>query len=194
MTKKIYSLINDESLFYTKALTLLFIITGTIGFIGGELMPEEASAVIAQTAVDFNFLKDFTAIQLFLFIFLNNAIKAFIMMLGGIFFGIIPVLFILLNGYAIGIVVSVVLAGSSISTIILGLLPHGFLEIPAVLLAAGYGVWLGEKLYRKFSKKIPLMPAVKEARKVFLYIILPAIAIAALIESTVTIALLKTTL
>ncbi len=191
MINKVKSLINEESIFYTKALALLMLIAVTIGFIGGELMPQEAREVVNQTAIDFNFLKDFTTIQLFLFIFLNNAIKALLMMLGGILFGIIPVLFVLLNGYAIGVVVSVVIAGSGITSIILGLLPHGFLEIPAVLLAAGYGVWLGERFYRKFSEKKPITPALKIARRAFLHIILPLIAVAALIESTATIALLR---
>ena len=84
-------------------------------------------------------------LHFFTFIFLNNALKSVaIMVLGGLL-GIMPGVFLLMNGVALGYVVAA--AGSRgehvLDLIIRGLLPHGIIEIPAILIASGFGLQFG---------------------------------------------------
>lgn len=79
-------------------------------------------------------------LHFFTFIFLNNALKSVaIMVLGGLL-GIMPGVFLLMNGVALGYVVAA--AGSRgehvLDLIVRGLLPHGIIEIPAILIASGF--------------------------------------------------------
>jgi stage II sporulation protein M len=179
--------------FYFNALALLFIISGTFGFVTAQQFPLEAGMAVEQAAQQVSFIGELTPAGIFLFIALNNSVKAFFMMLMGILWGVIPVLFILLNGYAIGIVVSVAIVETGLIPIILGTFPHGILEIPAVLLAASYGVWLGEMFSKKIRKKnTEFSVNVKNAFGKFMKVVLPILIIAAFIETFATSWILNT--
>ncbi len=180
------TLIPQEIEFYVKALALMLVISATFGFVTAELFPIEAGEAIEQVKEEIAFIGDLNQIEIFFLIFLNNSVKAFFMMLLGTLFGIIPVLFILLNGYAIGIVISATIAEIGAISILLGILPHGIFEIPAILIAAGYGVWLGEMFSKKLKSKTPFVPHLKIVLKKYMKIILPIIAISALIEVFIT--------
>ncbi len=178
---------------YIKALALLFIISGIFGFITAQQFPVEAGLAIEQAVGELSFIEEMGPWSIFLLIALNNSVKALFMMLMGILWGIVPVLFILLNGYAIGIVVSVAILETGLIPIILGVLPHGILEIPAILLAAGYGVWLGEMFSKKLkNRKIILSLYIKNTIDKFIKVILPILIIAALIETFITSWILNT--
>lgn len=85
------------------------------------------------------------------FIFLNNAIKSVMVIFLGAFFGIFPVFFLAVNGLIIGYIVKLTLDGqmliSLFDLIVKTLLPHGILEIPALILVAAYGLRLGKLLF-----------------------------------------------
>ncbi len=140
-----------------------------------------------QAAEELSFIEQMGPWSIFLLIALNNSIKALFIMLLGILWGIIPILFIILNGYAVGIVISVAMVKTGLIPIILGIFPHGILEIPVILLAAGYGVWLGEMFSKKLkNRKIILSWYIKNTIDKFIKIILPILIIAALIETFIT--------
>ena len=83
----------------------------------------------------------------FLKIFTNNVSVAFIMMISGLFFGLGPWFIMAFNGFIVGVVVRVVqgVRGFPMERILLGLLPHGVFEIPALALAGTAGiVWYRE--------------------------------------------------
>jgi len=173
--------------FYLKALSLLFIISAVFGFITAQQFPFETGVAVKQAAEELSFIKEMNSWNIFLLIALNNSIKALFMMLMGILWGIIPVLFILINGYAVGIIISVAIIEMGLIPIILGIFPHGILEIPAILLAAGYGVWLGEMFSKKLkNRKIILSLYVKNTIDKFIKVILPILIIAALVETFIT--------
>jgi len=185
--------INQNIKFYLKALTLLFVISGTFGFITAQQFPLEAGMAVEQAAEQVSFIEELTPAGIFVLIALNNSIKAFLMMLMGVLWGVIPVLFILLNGYAIGIVVSVAIVETGLIPIILGTFPHGILEIPAILLAASYGVWLGEMFAKRLRKKEAVFGVhVKNALGKFMKVILPILVGAAFIETFITSWILNT--
>ncbi len=179
--------------FYLKALALLFIISGIFGFITAQQFSLEAGIAVEQAVEELSFIEQMGPWSIFLLIALNNSIKALFIMLLGILWGIIPILFIILNGYAVGIVISVAIVKTGLIPIILGILPHGILEIPAILIAAGYGVWLGEMFAKKLkNRKIMLSIYIKNVFDKFIKVILPILITAALIETFITSWILNT--
>lgn len=175
--------LDESTTFYFKALSLLFVIALSVGLITAILFPFEARQGVDEVSKQLEFLSDAGPIQIFWIIFLNNAIKSFFALAGGILFGIIPIVFILINGYAIGIVGAVAIAEKGIVNLLTLTLPHGIFEIPAVLLAASYGVMLGEKFYARIKKGEPFRGSFSLAMNEFFKIIIPILAIAALIET-----------
>ncbi|MEK4438223.1 MULTISPECIES: stage II sporulation protein M [Paenibacillus] len=81
----------------------------------------------------------------FIFIFFNNAIKSVLVIYAGIFFGILPVIFLVINGMVIGFLVHITTDnGASLFDIVVkGLLPHGIIEIPVIIIACAFGLKFG---------------------------------------------------
>ncbi|MCG7386686.1 stage II sporulation protein M [Paenibacillus sp. ACRRY] len=81
----------------------------------------------------------------FIFIFFNNAIKSVLVIYAGIFFGILPVIFLVINGMVIGFLVHITTDnGASLFDIVVkGLLPHGIIEIPVIIIACACGLKFG---------------------------------------------------
>jgi stage II sporulation protein M len=63
----------------------------------------------------------------------------------GIFFGILPVIFLVINGMVIGFLVHITTDnGASLFDIVVkGLLPHGIIEIPVIIIACAFGLKFG---------------------------------------------------
>ncbi len=137
-------------------------------------------------------------LSFFVFIFYNNAIKAVLIMFAGIVFGLIPAGFLLVNGMVIGFLLRVMESkGVDIAELVVkGLLPHGILEIPAILIAGAYGMKFGMLLLKKWFGKREQRRAVSLAEwtkrtgagAVWVTALL---LVAAVIESTVTLWLMK---
>lgn len=81
----------------------------------------------------------------FTFIFFNNAIKGVAMIFLGALLGILPALFLIVNGAVIGYLIhQTALAEQDLFTLIVkGLLPHGIIEIPAIIIACAFGLQFG---------------------------------------------------
>ncbi|WP_240941892.1 stage II sporulation protein M [Paenibacillus sp. HB172176] len=134
-------------------------------------------------------------------IFFNNAIKAILMMYVGVFFGIIPVIFLLINGMVIGYLLQIVAldpdSPSIISVIFQALLPHGIIEIPAIVIACAYGMKFGTLILRAIGQVIwhrsRLAGTGKEIERLMIrfvpmaVVLIIALFIAAIIESTFTV-------
>ncbi len=165
-------------------LTLIFFLSVYVGYTYAKLEPglEEG---LRQFFENFRgFLSN--PLILMLIIFANNAVKALIAMLAGFYFGIFPVVFVALNGYIVGAVIS--LREPEIGTlgVVMAILPHGVLEIPAIILACAYGMWLGYRFYRALFNGEEFKPYVLQALKVYVKIILPVLFVAAVIEAFIT--------
>ncbi|KRE44308.1 stage II sporulation protein M [Paenibacillus sp. Soil522] len=91
-------------------------------------------------------------------IFLNNAIKSILVIYLGALFGILPFLFLVVNGMLIGYLLkeSAELHGGGyvMELIVKGLLPHGILEIPAIIIACAYGMRFGVHVLKAGSSLI----------------------------------------
>jgi stage II sporulation protein M len=85
-------------------------------------------------------------------IFLNNAVKSILIIFLGAFFGLLPILFLVVNGMVIGYLLERVAdtpgAISVFELVVKGLLPHGIIEIPAIIVACAYGLRFGVLVLR----------------------------------------------
>ncbi|MEK3733357.1 MULTISPECIES: stage II sporulation protein M [Paenibacillus] len=93
-------------------------------------------------------------LSFFVFIFLNNSIKSVIVMFSGLLFGLLPIVFLVINGMVIGFLLKIVQASgeSLFNLVVKGLLPHGIIEIPVIIIACAYGLALGGLVLRSIFK------------------------------------------
>jgi stage II sporulation protein M len=127
-----------------------------------------------------------------LMIFANNAVKTLLVIVLGIAFAILPVVFILVNGLAIGVVLHLASQSMGLAYSILAIVPHGVFELPGVLAGAAIGLMLGNKAIKRLFRKSELKVGseLSRALKIFATIIVPLLLIGAITEAYVTAALL----
>ncbi|WP_427181837.1 stage II sporulation protein M [Paenibacillus sp. TC-CSREp1] len=137
----------------------------------------------------------------FLFIFFNNAIKSVLVIYAGVFFGILPIIFLLINGMVLGFVVHATMnnGASFFDIVVKGLLPHGIIEIPVIIIACAFGLKFGgltiSSLAQLGGEKRALIGTrwrefVKMTLTASFWVVI-LLFIAAIIESTLTYALVR---
>jgi stage II sporulation protein M len=124
-------------------------------------------------------------------IFLNNALKTLLEILLGSLFGIIPMVFLLANGIALGVVFSLSAQSRGPWLSLLSILPHGILELPAVFLGASIGLMVGSHVLKRLFGRAETTLGGELVRgcRFFCTVILPMLLIAALVEAFLTSAL-----
>jgi stage II sporulation protein M len=127
-----------------------------------------------------------------LMIFANNAVKTLLVIVLGIAFAIVPLVFILVNGLAIGVVLHLATQSMGLAYSILAIVPHGVFELPGVLSGAAIGVMLGSKAIKRLFRKSELKVGseLSRALKIFATIIVPLLLVGAITEAYLTAALL----
>ncbi len=139
-------------------------------------------------------------LSMFWIIFKNNITAAVITMYMGIAAGVFPLFTMVLNGMVIGFMFGQIAEqGVNVFPLVVkGILPHGIIELPALFLASGFGMLLGVGLLKGvfgslFGKKgsWQLFRRSLKGTVPALLVLVAALLLAALIESTVTYALVK---
>ncbi|MDX1535718.1 MAG: stage II sporulation protein M [Candidatus Spechtbacterales bacterium] len=146
------------------------------------------SDVLLGLLGDLEGIAELSKLDLFLFIFFNNAVKMLAAIVLGIFFGIIPFLMVLINGYLIGGVVYLGIKAQGLFPIIVGILPHGILEIPIFLICVAMGLAVASATNQSIKDKsmLYIKTTISKSTKIFFVFLLPLIFVAALIESYIT--------
>ncbi|KRE93805.1 hypothetical protein ASG89_32480 [Paenibacillus sp. Soil766] len=139
--------------------------------------------------------KENPQVWLFIFIFLNNAIKSVLIVFCGIFLGVLPLFMLIANGMILGYVLSLQTHESTLYIVLKGILPHGIIEIPVILLACAYGLKIGMLVWKmgvqllvpaeKRSARIELLRIFQLTKPLSIGIV-ALLLIAAIIESTLT--------
>ncbi|HET9295686.1 MAG TPA: stage II sporulation protein M [Candidatus Binatia bacterium] len=127
-----------------------------------------------------------------LMIFANNAVKTLLVIVLGIAFAIVPLVFVLVNGVAIGVVLHLATQSKGLAYSILAIVPHGVFELPGVLCGAAIGLMLGNKAIRRlfWKSEFKFGPELSRALKIFATTIVPLLLIGAITEAYLTAALL----
>jgi len=132
------------------------------------------------------------------FIFTNNLRATFLILLGGIIsFSVLGMIAYLVNVGLVGVVLGVfkLIGYSPVLLFAAGLLPHGIFEIPALMLASAVMLRIGAMLVTpQIGKSMGqvILELLADWLKVFLGVVVPLLAVAALIETYVTPSILIT--
>jgi len=163
-------------------LTALFI----AGFLTGFLAPIPRKTELLGTLLN-SYLPFLTLApwKMFFFILLNNSAKSFVILLSGILFGLVPLIAVATNGYVPG--VAYLFASGKVGYVqaAKAVLPHGVLEIPAVIFSSAYGLWLGVTFAKRLRQRdmVGYGNQVIHGIRMFFKIAFPLFILAALIET-----------
>lgn len=128
--------------------------------------------------------------QAVLIIFHNIRAMALGVLLGVIPFLFLPVITLLINAAAIGMIGAFAQrAGMGFGMFLLGILPHGIFEFPALFISFGLGIFLCLNFSRTVihsPKAEPMMDVFLDALRTFILVGVPLAAVAGLIEAFVT--------
>jgi stage II sporulation protein M len=173
---------------YLVASVLLILAGAGLGILSSTATPKLSSA---RAEVLGDFAKLFLELPkpyLALAIFLNNGLKTLAVIIIGPLAGVLPLIFLLVNGYVLGFVLHMAVQSEGLLAAVVSIVPHGILELPAILLGTSIGLMLGvEGLKRLFGKgKNTLSAELGRGVRFFLVIILPLLLLSAFIEAFIT--------
>ncbi|MGD9276031.1 MAG: stage II sporulation protein M [Candidatus Pacearchaeota archaeon] len=120
--------------------------------------------------------------ELIKFIFLNNLQVSFFGVVLGVLFGIFPLIYTIGNGYILGFVSSIAVREGGLG-ILLRLLPHGIFELPAVFISLSLGFKLASFVLQT-NKSEAFRKYFWNSLRVFVFIVIPLLVIAAIIEGS----------
>jgi stage II sporulation protein M len=169
----------------------LFGIGVVIGVVVFDRSPELSAIFQSSLAGFIKRFRGLPKLQLAAAIFFNNAIKTLAAILLGCFLALPPVIFLVINGAALGLVLTWSGRSRGVGLTMLSILPHGMFELPAVFLGTAIGLMIGVAVARRlfFRSGGNIKAEIADAWRFFYAIIMPMLFVAALIEAYVTPAL-----
>jgi len=120
--------------------------------------------------------------QWIFYLFKNNILASFFGLISGVFLGFWPILASVVNGYLVGFVGKFAISTSGIF-VLWKLFPHGIFELPALFISLGLGVKLGSFIFQK-KKVDSLKYYFWMSLKVFIFVVIPLLIVAAIIEGS----------
>ena len=170
-----------ESKIFIYFITVIFFLFNMIGFFvpAPENILDQILKFIEELLRKTQDLSQFEWIR---FIFLNNIQSAFFGMIFGVLLGLFPVIVAIANGYVLGFVASFSVDAGGIF-ILWRLFPHGIFELLAIFISLGLGLKIMTFIFEK-NKLKKLKIYIKNSLRTFLFIVIPLLIIAAVIEGS----------
>jgi stage II sporulation protein M len=168
-------------------LILISIAVFLAGIAAGLVSPHRFASLYSEFSKSTSHLLDRGFIALAVLIFLRNSFASLVAISFGIFFGLVPIAAAFVNGALIGTVLSGI-ESARIFAVLAVLLPHGIFELPALFISWGLGIRTGIFVFKK--KQQTFISSQKSAYRVFFFVVLPLLLVAAIIEGS-AIALLR---
>lgn len=173
---------------YTIVLLMLF--SFLLGVIVAVTMPSETEKLMSMVASSFSAYKSLTSFDLMVSLFLHNALICLLMAVLGLALGVITLIIAFDNGLILGLVSGAAVGKAGLLFTIAAILPHGILELPAMILSAAIGLHLGYTvLLALFRRPVDIIKEIKDAGLIFVTWLLPLLLAAAFVESFVTTAI-----
>jgi stage II sporulation protein M len=167
---------------YMLVLTIIF----AASFLAGTVAPTSIGKQMAEVfqAVVVNY-RELAGGTLFFNILVQNVMATIFVIISGVIVGIVPTFAISSNGFGLGVLYRQAAEVSGYSKAALKVLPYGVFEIPALLIAASYGLWLGVTVVRRMrGKESPLVRSnMEHAFRRYFAVVFPLLIIAAAIET-----------
>jgi stage II sporulation protein M len=124
--------------------------------------------------------RNLNGIDLIVFIFNNNIRSAFLGLVLGALLGVMPLANAVTNGAILGYVMKLAWNVSGINDF-WRILPHGIFELPAIFISLGLGLKLGMFIFAR-NKGKEFAYRLGNSLKAFIFIVIPLLVIAAVIE------------
>jgi len=166
---------------YIVILFALFIASFLLGFLAPIPGKRELLGTLLNSYLPFLKLPPW---KMFFAILLNNSFKSFVVLLAGILFGLVPLIAIATNGYILGMAYLYASRGVGYVEAAKTVLPHGVLEIPAIILTAAYGLWLGVTFAKRIRQRdlAGVSYQVRHAIRMFFKVAFPLFILATVVE------------
>jgi len=167
----------------------IFIVSFVIGSLISAKNPETSENLLGLLKDTFGSITSLEPFGRMLEIFKNNVRGSFMALLFGLGFGIVPFLFVTVNGIVLGILVEFFIKKQGVIFVIAAILPHGIIELPMVIMSVGIGFRLGHAAYfsTKHQKTIQeLLNELKQGVIFYFKIVVPLLLLAAIVESYIT--------
>ncbi len=175
---------------YLLTATLMMLIPLVMGVVMANFWSLTSSNVILDIGEFFEWIRSLTPPEMTLMIFLNNAVKSLLVIILGVGFGLVPVIFLTFNGMLIGVVIGSVAKIEGIMFVAKAILPHGVLELPMIIISSAIGLRIGRTMINAIGgADTDIMCEIRNAMRMFIYFIMPLLLIAAIIEAYITAAL-----
>jgi stage II sporulation protein M len=167
---------------YIVALCLVFAVSFLAGTVAPSAIGQQMTAVFQEIAGSY---RELAGGMLYFNILVQNVMATIFVILSGVVVGIVPVFAVGSNGFGLGVLYRQAAEVSGFSKAALKILPYGVLEIPALLIAASYGLWLGMMVVRRMRRKEStlLRFQVEHAFRRYFAVVFPLLIIAAAIET-----------
>lgn len=165
---------------------LIFAVTIVMGYYAAQLNSDLATNMLKE----FEMLKWITQLplpEIMVIIFLKNLLSCIMSVLLGLGLAIVPLLVDTSNGFLLGVVLYGVLQKEGLLYFLAGVVPHGIIELPTVLMSIGIGFRLGYLLALTFfGEKVDLTEEIKIAIHFIIRWVTPLLFLAAAIETFIT--------
>lgn len=176
---------------YKKWLIIAVILFGS-GLVAGLVTPADEAGFAAEDIAALEELAGFLAtlppIAVFAIIFIKNASAVLLSFAFSPILCLVPVLALTMNGWLIGFISAAVVREVSLGYLLTGILPHGILEIPALIIgeaaALSFGSMVILALFQKKRRSL-LLPGLRRNLR-YLLIALALLLPAAIIEAYLT--------
>ncbi|MFA5331395.1 MAG: stage II sporulation protein M [Methanoregula sp.] len=152
--------------------------------IGESLMALFQNEIAGQISIDH-------PVDLCVKLFANNFEACILLFLGGASIGLLTLAILGINGIVIGAVTQIVSQTHSALYLAAALVPHGIFEIPAFIISASLGFVLAQALIAEWYGAGDAATEAQKLGKLFLCVVLPLIAVAAVVEAFITPAVLQ---
>jgi stage II sporulation protein M len=167
---------------YILILALIFAVSFLAGTIAPSAIRQQMTEVFEGVVGNYRGL---AGGSLFFNILVQNVMATIFVILSGVLAGVIPTFAISSNGFGLGVLFRQASEASGYATAVLKVLPYGVFEIPALLIAASYGLWLGVMAVRKMRGKEStlLRIHIEHAFRRYFTVVFPLLVVAAAIET-----------
>jgi stage II sporulation protein M len=164
----------------------IFAIASVIGYSAASENSELATEMMKELEV-LKWIMDLPSLMIMLVIFLKNLLACTISIFLGLGLGIVPLLVIISNGFLLGAVSYGVIQKEGLPFLLAGILPHGIVELPTVMLSTALGFRLGYLLATSIlGEKANIGDEIRISTIVLFRWIIPLLFLAAFIETFIT--------
>ena len=168
---------------YIVILTLIF----AASFLAGTMAPSTIRQQMGEVfQVVVGNYRGLAGGMLFFNILVQNVMATIFVVISGTIVGIVPTFAISSNAFGLGVLYRQASEVSGYSKAAIEVLPYGVFEIPALLIAASYGLWLGVMVVRRMRGEgsTLLRFHIEHAFRRYFAVVFPLLIVAAAIETT----------